>query len=223
LEEGFSQEDPLSVAHEIEHFSAAHRIRNFSFYDEALLYNAESHLMRVLKHVLERKIRAYFHTPNGLHIKFISPELARLMKRAGFVQPRLGLETSSSVRQRETGGKVTNAEFLRAVNRLKDAGYESSEIGVNILIGLPGQSVEEARDTIHFAASRRLRLFLEEYSPIPHTPEYERSGLPADADPLLHNNSAFPLYRQDGYHEFQELKELAHRFNESIGSAYSVI
>jgi hypothetical protein len=60
-----------------------------------------------------------------------------------------------------------------------------------------------------------VRVYLEEYSPVPGTPDYERSGLAPDADPLLHNNSAFPLYSPEKYREIQRLKDLNHRLNES--------
>ncbi|MCL6559966.1 MAG: hypothetical protein K6U74_14465 [Firmicutes bacterium] len=85
----------------------------------------------------------HFHTPNGLHVRFITPGVARLLKRAGFVRPRLGLETASAARQTETGGKVNNEEFLRAVEFLVGAGYSPGEIAANIMMGLPGQDLQK--------------------------------------------------------------------------------
>ena len=69
---------------------------------------------------------------------------------------------------------------------------------------------------IDFVAKNNVRIFLEEYSPIPNTPDYLKSGLSPDADPLLHNNSIFPLYRERGYSEFNELKKLVHKLNFQI-------
>ena len=213
LEKGIKQQSPDLIVDEIEYFYKKYHLRNFAFYDEALLYNAGNHICRILRKLIGRKIKANFHTPNGLHSKFLTPELARLLNTAGFVKPRLGLETSCVKRQVETGGKTTNEEFIQAVRYLKDGGYAPRDIGVYLLIGLPAQSVKEVEKSIKFAASQKIRIHLEEYSPIPNTPDYARSGLSPDADPLLHNNSAFPLYRPEEYFRFQKIKDLAHRLN----------
>lgn len=212
LENGFRQADPERVFNLIKYF-AGQKVKNFSFYDDALLYNAESHLVLILEKVIKSRLKVNFHTPNGLHVRFITPGVARLLKRAGFVRPRLGLETASAARQAETGGKVNNEEFLRAVKFLVGAGYSPGEIAANIMMGLPGQDFEEVKESIAFAASAGVRVHLEEYSPVPGTPGFARSGLPSDCDPLLHNNSAFPLYRPEDYYKFQELKDLARRLN----------
>lgn len=214
LEEGIKQQNPDFILDEIGYFYKKHHVRNFAFYDEALLYNAENHIFKILKGLIDRKIKANFHTPNGLHNKFITPELARLLNMAGFVKPRLSLETSCVKRQIKTGGKTTNEEFLQAVTYLKNGGYATSDIGVYLLIGLPAQSAKEVEKSIKFAASQKVRIHLEEYSPIPDTPDYAKSGLPPDADPLLHNNSAFPLYRPDEYPVFQKIKDIVHRLND---------
>lgn len=102
-------------------------------------------------------------------------------------------------RQKQTGFKTSTAEFLKAVEALKNAGYSPKDIAVNILIGLPGRDFNEIKDSIEFTAKLGLKIFLEEYSPIPGTKDFEKSGLTADSDPLLHNNSAFPLYKPEDY------------------------
>ena len=112
-----------------------------------------------------------------------------------------------------TGEKTTTDDFVRAVDHLTSAGYFAREIGVNILIGLPGQSADEIEASIRFAAAHQVKIHLEEYSPIPGTPEYERSGLAPDADPLLHNNSIFALHDAAAIKRFQELKALTQQLN----------
>ncbi len=213
LDDGIKQADPHIIVDQIEYFYRQSHIRNFAFYDEALLYNAGEHIVKILEELIDRNIKANFHTPNGLHNKFITPELASLLHRAGVVKPRLGFETSSVKRQMETGGKTTNDELLKAVTSLKKGGYSPGDIGIYLLIGLPGQLLKEVEESIRFAAGQKVRIHLEEYSPIPNTPDYARSGLAPDADPLLHNNSAFPLYRPDEHSGLQDLKDLVHRLN----------
>jgi len=212
LGENFRQLEPPKVFDQIEHF-ARQGVNDFAFYDDALLYKAESHLVEILIRAVNSGLAVNFHTPNGLHARYITPEVARLLRRSGFVKPRLGIETASAARQRQTGGKVNTEEFLKAANLLVEAGYKAGETAANILMGLPGQSFEEVKESIEFAAATGVSVHLEEYSPVPGTPAFAVSGLPDDCDPLLHNNSAFPLYRSEDYHRFQELKDFARNHN----------
>ncbi|MFH0838607.1 MAG: B12-binding domain-containing radical SAM protein [Candidatus Omnitrophota bacterium] len=214
LEDVIRQTEPERVVRHIARYHNRHGIKNFAFYDDALLYRAENHLIKILKHLIKQKISVYFHTPNGLHVRYITEEIAMLMKKSGFVKPRLGLETVSGARQRQTGAKTTNKEFLRAVTFLKKAGFSSKDIAVNIMIGLPGQDAKEIKDSIAFCAKENLRICLEEYSPVPGTKDFLKSGLTDRSDPLLHNNSAFPLYRAADYHTFQDIKNMVHMLNQ---------
>ena len=60
------------------------------FYDDALLVNAGQHIHPILDQVIAHQLPVRFHTPNGLHARFIDLPLARKMRRAGFVTIRLG-------------------------------------------------------------------------------------------------------------------------------------
>ncbi|MEW5818245.1 MAG: radical SAM protein, partial [Spirochaetota bacterium] len=188
----------------------------FAFYDEALLYRVQDHLLPILEGIIKKDLKCFFHTPNALHARFLTPELALLMKKAGFVQPRLALETVDSARQRQTGGKVSKEEVKRACFYLQQAGYAPHEIGLNVLLGLPGQPLAEVEASLKFVHNLGARIFLEEYAPVPGTPAYQESNLPPDADPLYHNNSIFPLYGLERYAELQHIKDLVHHLNREI-------
>lgn len=216
LEDRFSRQAPGFVLDQIEYFYKSRGIRNFAFYDEAILYEAGSHIIPILEGLIKKEIKANFHTPNGMHSRFMTSRIASLFNRAGFVQPRLALETTSALRQAASGKKTTTEDFLEAADCLRAAGYRPRQIGVNILAGLPGQSFEEIEESIRFAGERGFRIYWEEYSPIPGTPDYAKSGLAPDADPLLHNNSAFPLHNPGLYSRFQSLKALAHEYNKNL-------
>ncbi len=216
LEKNFRQENPDFIIKNIEYFYKNHGVKNFAFYDEALLYNAEGHIIIILENMLRKKILINFHTPNGMNIRFLTPKLARILKAAGFVKPRLGFDILSLKKATGSEIKATQKEFLTALKHLKNAGFIAKDVGVNLLIGRPNQDFIEIRRSIVFLSSLGVRIFLEEYSPIPNTPDYLSSGLPLDADPLLHNNSAFPLYRLEEHLKFQQLKDLAHKSNNNI-------
>ena len=134
-----------------------------------------------------------------------------LMRQAGFATIRLGLETSDPLRQRRTGGKVTNPEFINAMENLHKAGYSADDVGVYILCGLPGQGASEVMDAVSFVKETGGRPRLSEYSPIPHTKEWEEakrsSRYSIEEEPLYQNNTILPC-RSDGftYEQYQEIK-----------------
>lgn len=217
LEQKFSREDHEIVVRLIEYFYTKRQIKNFSFYDEALLYNAEEHLVKILEEIIKRNIKANFHTPNGLNIKFITPPLAKLLKKAGVIQPRLGLETIAE-NEKKLHSKTNIHDFLKAFQTLKQAGYHSSEIGVNIMIGLPESRLEDVEKSIEFAGSIGSKIFLEEYSPVPGTKAYLNTGLSIDADPLMHNNTAYLYFRYKDYERVQRLKDKVHTINRQLAN-----
>ena len=156
-----------------------------------------------------------------MHAQVIDAELAHKMYAAGFKTVRISLETSDVVRQKLTGPKVTNNGFTRAVERLKAAGFTAKDIGVYLLMGLPGQPLEEVIESIKFVHAQGVQVKPAEFTPIPGTVEWERAGeiygFDPDSDPLLHNNCVFPL--TIGKHRLEEwdaVKRLASDGNRQI-------
>jgi len=118
------------------------------------------------------------------------------MHQAGFVTLRLGLETADPEEQRRDGDKVDRDHFCRAVEALWAAGFTAREVAAYVLVGRPGQRVEAVRATVAYAHRLGVPVRTAQFSPIPGTREWARAvaagDVPADADPLLHNNSAYP-------------------------------
>lgn len=210
----FERRPPRQVFDEIEYFYENFQVKNFVFYDDALLFREREHFQEIGKLIADKRLDCYFHTPNGLHARFLSEDTARLMKEMGFVLPRLSLETVDQERQAATGGKVITGELKQALENLRKAGYAPGEVGVYVMMGMPGQETQEVWDTIQFVHSLGAKVLLVEYSPIPGTKDWERSGLESDLDPLLHNNSLFPLHTLSEWKNFQRLKDEAHRLNQ---------
>ncbi len=212
----FVRRDPARVAEEVEFWTRERNVRNIAFYDDALLTNPTDHIMPILREIAGRGVHCYFHAPNGLHIREIDEELARLLFQTGFKTLRLGLETSREASQVETGGKVGNGDFVRAVENLKRAGYSGDEIGVYLMVGLPGQNACEAEDSVAFVKEAGARPILAEYSPIPHTSLFERakeaSPFDIESEPLFHNNTILPC-QGEGFTmaDYRRLKEMVRR------------
>lgn len=172
-------------------------VRDFAFYDDALLVRAEEHIKPLLRELITHGIKVNLHTPNGLHARFIDDELAMLMKKANFKTLRLSLETVNPLRQIESGGKVNNEDLIRAVSNLKKARFTKENMGVYLMYGLPGQTIDEVIDGIEFLKGLGVRINLTEFSPIKGTrvwDELVRDGVISDdIDPLLTNNTVFPV------------------------------
>jgi len=212
LTKGFIRKDPLKVVEEIEYWTIHHPVQNIAFYDDALLIDPSKHIVPILKEVIRRGIQCNFHTPNGLHIREIGEEVAELLYRSGFKTIRLGFETSNEAMQSETGGKVDNQEFKRAVRNLRKAGYSGEEIGVYVMAGLPGQRVGEVEESVAYVRGTGAKPILVEYSPIPHTPLFgkakQMSSFDLENEPLFHNNSILPC-QWDGFSmaDYRRVKE----------------
>jgi radical SAM superfamily enzyme YgiQ (UPF0313 family) len=189
---GFVTREPGSVIDEIEFYRDTLEVKNIAFYDDALLANPK--FEKILDEIIIRKIKLNFHSPNGLHARFITDELAHKMRRANFKTIYLSLETIDEQRQKATGGKVNTREFEEAVGHLKNAGFPDNELHAYLMIGLPGQTLEEMIKSIDFVCDLGLTPHLAEFSPIPGTPDFLKTGFDATTNPLLHNNTIFPAY-----------------------------
>jgi radical SAM superfamily enzyme YgiQ (UPF0313 family) len=211
LNKYFRRRDPLHVVDEISFWHKNLGVKHFSFYDDALLVNAEEVAIPMLEELIKRKLPCHYHCPNGLHLRDVSEKLSRLMYRAGFKTIRFGFESSHEFTQITTGGKVNNEQFKIAVSHLRKAGYKSEDIGVYLLCGLPGQDAREVRDSIHYVQSCGARPIIAEYSPIPGTALWDsavsHSPFDIEREPLFHNNSLLPCQSKKlTYDTYQELK-----------------
>ncbi len=182
-------------------------IKNIVFYDDALLLNPE--FKKLLKLVIEEKVSLNFHTPNGLHPRYLNEETCYLMKKANFQTIYLSLETTDFELQIKLGDKIKTEEFLKAYNNLIQVGFLPEKIEVYLLIGLPNQTIESVKKSIEFLLPLKVKIHLAEYSPIPYTEIAE--NLPSIDEPLLTNNIIFPCLNEKEKKEAEELKSWLHK------------
>ncbi len=189
---------------------------NIAFYDDALLFEMEKTLIPFLEKVVERNLRVNFHAPNALNARFISSNLAELMVRAGFRTFYLGFESASVQWQKSTGSKVFSEELERAVEHLKRAGAEPSNITAYQILGHPRIGIQDLETSMRFVHGLGIRGMLADFSPIPGTPDGECCRKWVDMDePLMHNKTAFPIILLD-FDETNRLKDLQRMLNRSI-------
>ncbi len=196
------------IAEEIYHLYKK-GIKRFAFYDDALLITPER-FIRLCEKIQEKGIIASFFTPNGLHSRFISTEVARSMYETGFKEPRISLETADESIQEKLSTKTSNYEFKRAVENLKSAGYRNENIYTYLLAGAPGVSFESVEQSILYVEKTGVKISLAEFSPIPKTKMEE--NLP---DPLFTNNTVYYHYKKKEK-EMVRVKKLAKEVNKRI-------
>jgi len=192
LSRSFLQRPAEDVVNEIIGISEEFNVSRFAFYDDALLVNAEKHIIPILEGLLQRGERFKFHTPNGLHARFITGKVAELMRKSGFEKLKLSLESSNREILEQTGGKVTTDEAAGAIEHLLEAGFDSRDIGIYLMMGMPGQTYKECDGSIEFVHNLGVQIHLSDYSPVPGTTDFEymREIYGENIDnPLYHNNT----------------------------------
>lgn len=214
LEPGLRRRSPALIAEEIAYWHRSYGVVDFAFYDDALLVDAERHVLPLLEAIVRLGLPLRFHTPNALHIRAVSAEVARLMALAGFRTLRLGLETTAFEQRSQLDRKVSEAELRSAVNHLQAAGFAAERIGTYLLAGLPGQSLAAVEASIVTVKHLGLTPVLAYYTPIPHTRLWPdavaASRYDLAADPIFSNNAIMPCFPEAfSWQMLSRLKRLA--------------
>ncbi len=197
LEPRFLPGDPDILLDVIREMHEGLGIRNFAFYDDALLVHKERVLQPLLEGVIRLKLHLRFYTPNAVHMHHMDQETAELMKRAGFQEVRLGYESADDEFHRDLDTKYSPGEVPLAISSLKKAGFTGEQILLYVLAGLPRQPVTDVEKTLAEAEHFGVRVSIAEYSPVPRTALWKEavdaSYLPLEGEPLYHNNTFFPM------------------------------
>jgi radical SAM superfamily enzyme YgiQ (UPF0313 family) len=217
---GFRRRNPYKVVDEIEFHHRSFKTTHFAFYDDALLVDAEYNFKIMLGEVIRRNIAVSFHMPNAIHGRYVDAEAAELMFQSGCKTIRIGLETSDEGRQYESGGKITSDDFLRAIKNFEAAGYRRKDIEVYVMMGLPGQGMGEVRDSTKFVHDAGSMIRLVSFTPIPGTAYWNESVFLKRSladEPLLHNNSIYPLSGTEmEWEDYSKLKEMVRDMNAAL-------
>ena len=191
---------PKNVVEEIVYWNKIHHVKDFVFYDDALLVNAKQHAIPIFEAILRMQANIRFHTPNAIHIREITTQTANLMFKAGLKTLRLGLEVANFESRRDMDSKVTQKEFKRAVICLKNAGFSRDQIGAYLLAGLPGQSITSIQASIKTVIENGITPVIAYYSPILQTRLWDKakksSRFDLESDPIFTNNAILPCQKE---------------------------
>jgi len=216
----FEMKDPVNLFEEVMHYNRAFGTKSFVFYDDALVYKSSEGIKRFLRLVIASGMQFTFHTPNGLHARFIDEELAELFKKTNFKDLRISLETSDEGVQQFTGGKVSNNDLKLALRNLKEAGFAKKDLGVYILMGASYIDMEKTMDDILFINSLGAKAVIASYSPIPGTLDYKvlvkNKIIKENIDPLWHNKTIFSEFLIPSYvRKAREIRRFTSNLNKT--------
>jgi len=210
------------VVQEIEFCINEQGRKQIAFYDDSLLEGDENPFNETVAKIMAKGLhqRATFHCPNALRATSISAQTALDLKRCNFRTIRIGFETSDIILQKELGQKASNSDLSKAVTNLLQAGFETKDLGVYIIMGMPDQDTQTVDASIRFVNEAGALSRLAEYSPVPGTPFFERSKTISLLDldePINHNKTLAPFRFPDfGMEETRFLKDLSHLLNNSL-------
>jgi len=209
----FEQREPARVIEEVAETVVRYGTRDFVFYDDALLLKHESHIVPILEGVVRRELPIFFHTPNGLHVREIDRDLARLFARAGVRSLYFSQESTDEDVIREACPKVGRGDLETAIGHLIEAGYRREDIHVYLIAGLPNQDAAGIKESIWDVRGLGAKPRMAYFSPIPGTRIWrelvEQGRLKKDDDPLIYNKMVFPYIWGDiSPEEYRELQAL---------------
>lgn len=172
----------------------ARGIRHFGFYEDNALVK-QGHLQGILEQVIERRHKLHLYAPEGFETRFLTRELCRTMKLAGFRKihlpfEALKLDTNLGWNRRH----ASTASFDLAVENATVAGFRprTEELNAFVLFGLPDESLEDLMDSAVYVHDKVGSIIPMLFTPVPGTNIYR------EHDPYLHAERGFELHKLNG-------------------------
>ncbi len=194
LHPGYARRPIDVVVKELASLQDRFGVTNFAWYDDALLYNQGEHFLSLAAALASAGVRATFHAPNGLHVRWLTRRVLDTMRNSGFATVRFGYETGHAEFSSDTGAKVTRKELAQKTALAREAGFAGTSIGVYVMAGLAGQTPQQVAEELQFVASLSVKAKPVFVSPVPATPLFERyvrTFPQLERTPLFHNDSFF--------------------------------
>ncbi len=137
-----SPRDPRELAGEVEE-KVLQGVTTFAFFDALVKPEHRQHLVDTLKEVIARKIpKIHFIAPGNFSPRLIDPNLATLLKEAGFNHIYLHDDIQHSPNQIDY--LLNLDDYRNCIESLSQAGFHprTDEIGAAIVIGIPGEDLD---------------------------------------------------------------------------------
>lgn len=118
--------------------------------------------------LINRKMDINMTCATGIHVNTVSKELLQKMKDAGCTELWFGMETGNEKILNSIGKATTLPKVREAVKTSKEIGIDC--VAGHFIIGLPDETLKEARETVSFIKSLDLDMFgVNQAVPFPGT------------------------------------------------------
>jgi len=141
---------PENILNEIEHLKEKYKIKEIIFYDDSFTLNRER-IIKLCQLIIEKKLNIKWKCETRVNL--VDEELLQLMKRAGCYLIGYGIESGNQKNLNVLKKGITLEGVKRAINMTKKTGIET--LGY-FMIGIPGESEKEIKETINFAKDLNL-------------------------------------------------------------------
>jgi anaerobic magnesium-protoporphyrin IX monomethyl ester cyclase len=144
-----------NVIAEMEECISKYRITDFYFEDENMSLNKER-MNKILDSILKNGWKVTLHSPQGLRADTLDREILEKMKKAGYKDITIGVETGSQKVMDEVVDKKLRLEkVVEIVKNCREIGIDVSCFFVIGMVGPRTETKEEIKETLRFA--RKLR------------------------------------------------------------------
>lgn len=137
--------NPKNVVDEMEYAVKTYKVKEIMFYDDTFTDNRK-HVVDVCNEIIRRGLKVKWECPT--RVDCLDEELLRLMKKAGCIRLRLGVESGNQkildiMRKRTTLEKIERAFRLTKMVGIETFAY--------FMVGYVYENEQTIRDTINFA------------------------------------------------------------------------
>jgi len=161
--------NPKLIVDEVEQ-AVASGFREINFEDDHLTLNHQ-HLNALCDEIIARGLK--FNWSAFSRVDTVNPEILRKMKQAGCTWLLYGVESGNQEILDIIKKKITLEKVKEAVGMAKEAGIN---IIASFIIGLPGETVETLKQTMHFAQGLGTSYGFNVLSPFPGTEVREKAA-----------------------------------------------
>jgi len=156
----FRAHSPDYVIRHIKFLMENYNIRNFHFEDDSISLN-KSRFEEILDRIIEDKLNIGWGTPGGFRADSLDFNLLKKMKKSGCKRVLIAIESGNQHVLNKIIKKSSSLNY--AIEITKHCQQLKIESAASYVIGFPGETIENIKDTIEVA----LKLF-RLYDVIPH-------------------------------------------------------
>jgi len=188
---GTRTRSPQNVLEEVDMLREKYGVREMIFVDDSLLL-PRKRAVEIMKGLAERRKNGsdLLWKSNNLDIRHVNEEILDWMKESGCYQLTFSLESGSPNTLKRMNRNYNIPKAIKIMEAMKERGFE--EVCSNFIVGFPGDTWDDIRETFNFADDLRRKGLLDYAlfsvaTPLPGTELAETAAaggyLPDDFDP----------------------------------------